>query len=232
MQTFTIKNQKVNQMKTKISSINPINAMFKTLLKAEGNALNKYILLVSLLLLLSLNLSAAQPDEKASSLIDNFSDTTNNNYGFPRQFLNDSMMGGKTVAAQEMKDNKIHLSGNIVPARGQLGWSSTVFLLEGQDIGKDLSAYKGIKVRLKLNTGSLSISANSTEITNFDYHSTVLAVPVDGKYHDISVPFDSLKRAWSAQTTLNTASINSISIVAFGLQPSDYDFVIENISLY
>ncbi len=85
---------------------------------------------------------------------------------------------------------------------------------------------------MKINSGNISISANSTEITNFDYHSAPVVVKSDGKFHEVKVPFTSLKRAWSQQTTLNTETLASLSVVAFDIQKSTFDFEIDEVSFY
>lgn len=169
---------------------------------------------------------------KPSALIDDFDNSINNNFGYPRQFINDTMVGGKTQAQQEVSNGEIHLSGEVVPPRGQPGWASTVLLLSDEAKSIDASSYQGLRLRIKINTGSVSISVNSNDVKNFDYHATVINAAADGKYHEITIPFDSLKRMWSEQTELNTKAINSLSIVAFGLKKTPFDFEIDEISFY
>lgn len=165
-------------------------------------------------------------------LIDDFSDKTNNSFGLPRQILDDTMVGGSTQTEIDVNNGIIHLTGEIVPPRGQPGWASTVLLLDGEGKPFDASKYKGISMLVKIDSGSISISANSTEITNFDYHSSVVLAPADGKFHQVDIPFDSLKRSWSEQTELNTQTINSLSIVAYGIQKTTFDYEIDKVSFY
>ena len=87
-------------------------------------------------------------------------------------------------------------------------------------------------MRVKIHTGSLSVSANSTDITNFDYHTAVVMASADGRFHEINLPFDSMKRTWSEQTQLNTKTINSLSIVAFSLNKAPFDYAIDDVSFY
>jgi hypothetical protein len=168
----------------------------------------------------------------ATSLIDDFSNDTNNSIGLPRQYLNDTMVGGSTKTDLKVNSGVMHLTGEIVPPRGQPGWASTVLLLDGEGKPVDASGYKGIRMRVKINNGSLSVSANSTEVTNFDYHSSVVFAASDGQFHEVKIPFNSLKRTWSEQTSLNTQTINSLSIVAFSLQKAAFDYEIDEVSFY
>jgi hypothetical protein len=48
----------------------------------------------------------------------------------------------------------------------------------------------------------------------------------------VKIPFTSMKRAWSEQTQLNTKTITSFSISAYGLQKSAFDFEVDEVSLY
>lgn len=168
----------------------------------------------------------------ATSLIDDFSNDANNSIGLPRQYLNDTMVGGSTKTELKMNSGVMHLTGEIVPPRGQPGWASTVLLLDGEGKPVDASEYNGIRMRVKINNGSLSVSANSTEVTNFDYHSSVVFAASDGQFHEVKIPFNSLKRTWSEQTSLNTQTINSLSIVAFSLQKATFDYEIDEVSFY
>jgi hypothetical protein len=179
-----------------------------------------------------LTVSGNSAAASATSLIDDFSNDTNNSIGLPRQYLNDTMVGGSTRTDLDMSSGIMHLKGEIVPPRGQPGWASTVLLLDGEGKPVDASEYTGIRLLVKINSGSLSVSANSTEVTNFDYHSSVVMVGSDGKFHDVKIPFDSLKRTWSEQTRVNTQSINSLSIVAFSLQKAPFDYEIDEVSFY
>jgi hypothetical protein len=141
-------------------------------------------------------------------------------------------VGGQTSATLDHQKDRLHVSGNIAPARGQLGWASLVLMLDAQGLAQDASAYTGIEIRLKLSSGMLSVSANSTDITNFDYHSTQVFTKSDDKFHTVRLPFENMKRAWSAQTPLNTKTLNAISIIAFGLEPGEFSYTLEHVTFY
>tara|TARA_R100000656_G_scaffold115842_1_gene88458 strand:+ start:520 stop:1143 length:624 start_codon:yes stop_codon:yes gene_type:complete len=176
--------------------------------------------------------SCASFGEKLNPMIDDFSDANNNNLGIARQFINDSIAGGGTTTTQEVTQGVINAKGDIIPPRGQPGWASLVLPLDAQSLPRDASAFEGVRLLIKMNTGSLSVSANSTEISNFDYHAAPVAVTADGKFHEVKIPFASMKRAWSEQTPLNTKTITSLNIVAFGVQKSAFDFALDEVSFY
>ena len=191
-----------------------------------------FTLIKGLVLSAAFTFSCSSFGESLSPMIDDFSHANNNNLGIPRQFLNDSIAGGGTTTTQEVAQGVINAKGDIIPPRGQPGWASLVLPLDSQSLPRDASAFEGVRLLIKINTGSFSISANSTEISNFDYHAAPVAVTADGKFHEVKIPFTTMKRAWSEQTPLNTKTITSLSIVAFGLQKSAFDFALDEVTFY
>ena len=201
-------------------------------------ALNRssYLAIVSLIAFSGLCLGSPSISEtggiSANAKIDDFSDATNNSLGIARQFLNDTVAGGNTANEINVAEGVMHIKGEIVPPRGQPGWASSVLLLAPKGQSLDVSEFDGIRLLVKVNAGNISISANSLEVSNFDYHAAQVVVAADGKFHEIIVPFKSLKRVWSEQTPLNTKTINGLSIVAFALQKANFDFEVDEVSFY
>ncbi|MBK1880534.1 CIA30 family protein [Pelagicoccus mobilis] len=170
--------------------------------------------------------------DSVEPLVDDFNDAQNNSLGLPRQFMNDTMAGGQTSTEQTVKDGVFTAKGEIVPPRGQPGWASSILLLDPAGAPVDASAYEGIRLRLRINKGMISVSANSTEITNFDYHAAIVTRKPGDDFQEVKIPFDSMKRAWSEQTPLNAATLNSISIVAVAMQKDTFEFELDEVSFY
>lgn len=185
------------------------------------------IALASLLTFSSSTLSADLP-----SMIDDFKHVNNTNLGTPRISISDTAAGGKTVTKINVSKGVIKFKGDIIPPRGQPGWSSLVFPLGPKGSAQDASKFSGIRLLVKFNNGNMSISANSIEVTNFDYHAMPVVVKADGKFHEVKIPFKSMRRMWSEQTKLNTQTLESFSIVAFSPQRASFDFEINEVSLY
>lgn len=165
-------------------------------------------------------------------VVDDFANPERNSLGFERHFLDDSSTGGQTRTDYRVEDGVLSASGELAPARGQPGWASTVLLLDPQGQPQDASAYEGVRLLVRVNKGTLSISANSSEITNFDYHAATVSRSPDGGFHEVRIPFDKMKRAWSEQTPLNTGTLTSLSLVAFGVQKGPFDFDVDEVSFY
>ena len=166
------------------------------------------------------------------ALVDDFSHSTDNNLNLPRQFMSDAIAGGKTQMQPKIAAGIMQVKGELLPPRGQPGWASSILPLSAEGTAQDASQFSGIKLLVKIGSGNLNISANSTEVTNFDYHAAPVVVAADGKFHEVKIPFNSMKRAWSEQTNLNAATLNSLSIVAFSLQPASFDFEVDEVSFY
>ena len=173
--------------------------------------------------------SSAEP---LALTVDSFTKAELTDMGFPRMFLSDESVGGGSRHESAFSNGILALKGEIVPPRGQPGWVSSVLPLSEMGAVKDLSQFSGVKIKIKINKGNISLSANSAEVTNYDYHTAAVAVQPDGQFHEISIPFESMQRTWSAQTKLDTTTINSLSIVAYDLSKSSFDFAIDNVSLY
>ncbi|MGB1197623.1 MAG: CIA30 family protein [Thalassotalea sp.] len=196
-------------------------------LKNIGLTLGKTLALASLF---SLNSTTLAGDLKP--VIDDFSHAQNNNLNIARQFLDDKIAGGKTETAISIANGILHIKGEVVPPRGQPGWASSVLLLNAKGLPQDVSHFEGIRLLIKVDKGNVSVSANSAEITNFDYHSALVNVKSDGKFHEVNIPFTTMKRNWSAQTPLNAATINGLSITTFGIQKTPFDYQVDEVTFY
>jgi hypothetical protein len=170
--------------------------------------------------------------DELSPVVDDFNNVDSNNLGIARQYLDDKMVGGQTSTEIDVSGGKLHIKGEIVPPRGQPGWASSVLLLNARNLPQDASKFEGVRLLVKVDKGSISVSANSAEVTNFDYHSAMVSVKSDGKFHEVRIPFTSMKRAWSEQTELNSTTISSLSIVAFGIQKTPFDYKIDEVGFY
>lgn len=170
--------------------------------------------------------------DKVAKEVDDFSDPKTNSLGIERQFIDDTSAGGKTTTTHKVSGGILSAAGEIVPPRGQPGWASTVLLLNPEGLAMDASDFEGIRLRIRIKKGNLSVSANSSEVTNFDYHAAMIERKADGEFQEVKVPFTSMKRAWSKQTPLDTKTIASLSLVCFDVQKNTFDFEVDEVSFY
>lgn len=186
----------------------------------------------ALAILAILVVSCASFGESLIPLIDDFDDEVNNSLGIQRQFIADTAVGGGTTAEQSVTAGVLSIKGEIVPPRGQPGWASLVLPLDPQGLAQDASAFEGVLLLVKVTEGNLSVSVNSTEVQNFDYHAAPITVRPDGNFHEVRVPFTDMTRAWSEQTPLNLETLGSLSIVAYGVQKSSFEFEVDEVRFF
>lgn len=198
---------------------------------ASPNAACSKLLTVFLILATSLLAPAIAAADDAPALLDDFSDNARTTAGIDRVVVTDSSTGGTSQLRQSYTGGVLTAEGEIAPGRGQPGWVSLVLLLSPQGEAVDLSRYEGIRMRVRVRKGMLSLTANSSEIKNFDFHASL--VPRKGNdFQEVRVPFREMKRAWSEQTPLNPATITSISLVAVDLQKSAFAYEVDEVGFY
>lgn len=89
-----------------------------------------------------------------------------------------------------------------------------------------------MRLRVKSKKGSLSVQVSSSEIQNFDYHTSAAFTGKPGEFQEIRIPFKEMKRAWSEQTTLNLKSVTSINLVAFGMAKGSFAYEVDELGFY
>lgn len=164
--------------------------------------------------------------------VDDFSNPEANNLGFPRLFVTDAAVGGRSSLQHTIENGTLAASGDIAPPRGQPGWASTALLLDAEGEAMDASAFEGIRLRIRIRAGNLSVTANSTQVTNFDFHAAPLVRQAGDGFQEVKIPFSSMKRAWSEQTPLDPATLASISLVAYDLKQGAFDYEVDEVGFY
>ena len=189
---------------------------------------------VTTVLCLSVGLLAAQTASAGDTpaLLDDFSNAEATSHGTPRFVVDDSSAGGGSRLDQRFEDGVLIATGEIVPARGQPGFVSMAILLNPDGSAADLSKYEGLRLKVRVSQGLLSVSANSAEVDNFDYHAATIEAKPGQEFREIHLPFKEMKRAWSAQTELNRATITGLSVVAVGFQKGNFAYAIDEIGFY
>lgn len=165
------------------------------------------------------------------ALLDDFSDPVRNSWGINRVVVTDTSTGGTSQIHSTFAQGVLNAQGEIVPGRGQPGWVSLVLLLSPTGEPVDVSKYEGIRLRVRVGKGMLSVTANSSEIKNFDFHSA-LVTRKPGEIQEVRIPFRDMKRAWSEQIPLNRATITSISLVAVDLQKEPFAYDVDEVGFY
>lgn len=185
-------------------------------------------LLVGGLLLNPLSAGATSADAS----VDDFSVAEVQPSGLPRMIITDQEAGGGSQAEQSIADGILTVKGFLKPGRGMPGLVSLPLILTADGSPRDLSQYKGVRLLVKVHSGNLSVQVSSTEITNFDYHTSAPIGRHSEGIKEVKIPFSSLKQMWSAPTKLNLASVTSINLVAAGGAPAEFSYVVDEIGFY
>lgn len=168
----------------------------------------------------------------ATATVDDFSVAEVQPCGLPRMVITDQEAGGSSQAKQSVADGVLTVTGSLKPGRGMPGFVSLPLVLTADGSPRDLSAYEGVRLLVKVHAGNLTVQVSSTEITNFDYHTSAPISRHSEGIKEVKIPFSSLKQMWSAPTKLNLASVTSINLVAAGVAPSEFSYVVDEIGFY
>ena len=186
-------------------------------------------LLIAASLLCALQAVRASED---ASLLDDFSNPNTTPSGAGRMVITDKDIGGKSEASVTCANGVFAVEGRLVPGRGSPAFVSIPLLLDSNAQPKDLSAYEGVRLRVKVKKGILTVQVSSTEVTNFDYHVSAPIARKPGEFQEVRIPFSVMKRAWSEQTPLNLKTITSINLVAAGMAADSFAYEVDEIGFY
>lgn len=165
------------------------------------------------------------------ALLDDFADTALSPAGATRLLIDDSGIGSKSRATQQCADGVIRVQGTLVPGRGVPAFMSLVLPLAVDAHPCDRSAFSGVRLRVKVLSGILSVQAASAEVDNFDFHASPITAKA-GEFQEVRLAFTDMRRAWSEQTPLNPRTITSVNIVAFGMTAGDFSYELDEVGFY
>ncbi|GAB5561907.1 MAG: hypothetical protein SynsKO_35540 [Synoicihabitans sp.] len=179
-------------------------------------------------------ISSASPSaaETTGRSIDDFAQADLQPAGMPRMIIDDNQAGGKSKATTTFADGVMTVSGKIVPGRGAPGFVSIPLILSADGSSSDLSKFTGVRLRVKLERGSLIVQTSTTDVTNFDYHSSAPITRDPENFQIVEVPFSAMKQVWSAPTDLNLKTVTSINLVSAGMAPDTIFYHIDEIGFY
>ena len=165
-------------------------------------------------------------------LLDDYSDPKLNKNGVERLLIDDKTAGSSSQATQKCENGVLSVKGDLVPGRGVPAFISEVSLFSAEGKPNDLSGYLGVRLRVKVTKGILCVQVGSSEIHNYDYHTSAPIAGKRGEFQEVRIPFKEMKRAWSEQTVLNLKSITSVNLVSFGMAKDSFAYEVDEIGFY
>ena len=140
---------------------------------------------------LALAAPAAEP-----TLLDDFSNANQTGRGASRFVIDDKGMGSQSHATQRCENGVLIVEGELVPGRGLPAFISVPLLLAPDAQPRDLSAYEGVRLRVKLTKGVMSVQVASADIQNYDFHAAPV-VAKRGEFVEVCVPLHRFLHSFS-----------------------------------
>ena len=169
---------------------------------------------------------------EASAVVDDFSSPEHTYSGAGRMVITDKDAGGQSTAAATYDGGVLKMVGKLAPGRGMPGFVSVPLMLNPTAQPQDLSAFTGVRLRVKVSQGMLMVQVASADITNFDFHTSAAIVRQPGDFQEVRIPFAKMNRAWSEQVPLNLKVITSVNLVAAGMAPGAFTYEVDEIGFY
>ena len=167
-----------------------------------------------------------------NALVDDFSHPEHTSAGATRIIITDKETGGQSTVTEQFDAGVLKMSGQLVPGRGRPAFVSLVSLLSPQGLPQDVSAYQGVRLRVKVKKGMLAVQVSSTDVDNYDYHTSAPMARNPDAFQDVRIPFNTMKRAWSEQTSLNLKNVTAVNLVAVGMTKEEFAYEVDEIAFY
>ncbi len=142
----------------------------------------------------------------------------------------DGAWGGSSTATATRSKGTMRVHGALKPAAGRpaMAGISLRFNAEGGPV--DISAFAGVRLRIKVTKGQPVLKLMSHHVTNYDYHAYALSA--SDAYQQIDIPFAKFGQLWSQPIEWTGTDVTGIAIWAGGIAAADYDFTIDSIEFY
>lgn len=184
-------------------------------------------------IIVALALSALHPASASASapaLVDDFSEAKR--HGMDRLLFNDKDLGSQSQGKQTCANGVLAVEGELVPGRGVPAFISVPLVLAADMKPQDASAYEGVRLRVKVTRGVLSVQVGSSAIQNFDYHTSGPVTAKRGEFQEVRIRFSDMKRGWSEQVPLDLKTVTSVNLVSFGTVKGPFSYEVDEVGFY
>jgi len=165
------------------------------------------------------------------ALLDDFSKTDMTSaFGIQWDRNLDAGFGGKSTLQHEYRDGTLRAWGKLQPAPNAPGLAGFSLDCDKKETPFDVSAFFGIRLRIKSASGPLFLKLITVGVTNYDYHATLISNSAD--FQELKIPFAQFKQFWSAPAAWTGKDVRGVALWVSGFQPADFEFVIDQIEFY
>jgi len=172
------------------------------------------------------------PAANRPQLLDDFADPARNKNRVERLLIDDATAGSRSQATQQCDNGVLSVKGELRPGRGVPAFISVVSPLSADGKPQDLTGCEGVRIVVKVTEGILCVQVGSSEIDNYDYHTSAPIAGTTGEFREVRIPFSRMKRAWSEQTQLDLRSVTSLNLVSFSLAKDEFAYEVDEIGFY
>lgn len=173
-----------------------------------------------------------QASASAPKLLDDYSDAKRNQNGLERLLIDDKTAGSQSRATMKCENGVLSVSGELIPGRGAPAFISVASVLAPEGKPQDMTGYEGVRLRVKVLKGGLSVQVATSVITNYDFHASAPIAGQGGDFQEVRIPFKTMRRAWSEQTALDLKTVTSVNLVAFALARDTFAYEVDEIGFY
>lgn len=167
----------------------------------------------------------------SSAMLDDFiSNGPKSTSGFEWKSDLDTAWGGRSTQGVVFENGVVHVSGTATPV-GQRPALAGISLPLTDDAPIDVTAYKGVRIKVTSSSGPVQLKLVTKGISNYDYHA--VTIPTIDVPRTIEYPFSAFRQQWSAPVPWTGTDVNSVALwVSTMGVPAQFDFVIDSIELY
>jgi len=142
----------------------------------------------------------------------------------------DADFGGKSTLQHEYRDGTLRVWGKLQPAPNAPGLAGFSLDFDKKETPFDVSAFSGIRLRIKSVSGPLFLKLITSSVTNYDYHATLISNSAD--FQELKLPFAQFKQFWSAPLAWTGKDVRGVALWVSGFLPADFEFVIDQIEFF
>jgi len=165
------------------------------------------------------------------ALVDSFaSDSLRSALGTTWRVYRDEAVGGASTADVRVSGGTLHVEAAIRPGPGGFGFVELALPLDAAEAPRDVSAFDGVRVRLRVLRGSLALKLRTAEVTNHD-HPAVLVGPSDA-VQELTLPFAAFGPLWSPPVPWTGRRVLGIALSVGGAAAEEVAYEIEELAFY
>lgn len=166
----------------------------------------------------------------ARSLIDDATDPRRSTIGREWSADNDASFGGGSTVQVERRNGTMRVHGKLAPKKGMPGLAGVSLMFDTLRTSYDISAYDGVRLRIRSAKGALTLKMITASVTNYDFHAVF--VPATPRVQELTFPFKTFAQLWSAPIPWTGKDVQGLALWVSGMNAGEYDFMVDSIELY